>query len=101
MTGQLYACLRGESPCLEPIAGTLPPTVLWEFSHTTDRRCSSTCPAFYKAVATDFEVVRPGSGCGLFNVGEVCSVRVWFCLLDIMLVLNIMGSPWIDQLNAI
>ena len=26
---------------------------------------------------------------------------VWFCLLDIMLVLNIMGSPWIDQLNAI
>ena len=25
-----------------------------------------------KAVATDFEVVRPGSGCGLFNVGVVC-----------------------------
>ena len=31
----------------------------------------------------------------------VCSMWVWFCLLDIMLVLNIMGSPWIDQLNAI
>ena len=27
-----------------------------------------------KAVATDFEVVRPGSGCGLFNVGVVCSM---------------------------
>ena len=53
----------------------------------------------YKAVATDFEVVRPGSGCGLFSVGVVCSVWVWFCLLDIMLVLK--GSPWIDQLNAI
>ena len=26
----------------------------------------------HKAVATDFEVVRPGSGCGLFNVGVVC-----------------------------
>ena len=25
----------------------------------------------HKAVATDFEVVRPGSGCGLFNVGVV------------------------------
>ena len=25
-----------------------------------------------KAVATDFEVVRPGSGCGLYNVGVVC-----------------------------
>ena len=24
-----------------------------------------------KAVATDFEVVRPGSGCGLLNVGVV------------------------------
>ena len=27
-----------------------------------------------KAVATDFEVVRPGSGCGLFNVGVVCFI---------------------------
>ena len=27
-----------------------------------------------KAVATDFEVVRPGSGCGLFNVGVICSM---------------------------
>ena len=26
----------------------------------------------HKAVATDFEVVRPGSGCGLFNMGVVC-----------------------------
>ena len=34
-------------------------------------------------------------GCGLFDVGG------FFCLLDIMLVLSIMGSPWIDQLNAI
>ena len=25
----------------------------------------------FKAVATDFEVVRPGNGCGLFNVGVV------------------------------
>ena len=32
-------------------------------------------------------------GCGLFNVGVVCLMWVWFCLLDIMLVLNIMGSP--------
>ena len=32
--------------------------------------------------------------CGLLNVGVVF-------LLDIMLVLKIMGSPWIDQLNAI
>ena len=55
----------------------------------------------FKAVATDFEEVRPGSGCGRFNMGVVCSVWVWFCSLDIMFVLNIMGSPWIDQLNAI
>ena len=27
-----------------------------------------------KAVATDFEVVRPGSVCGLFNTGVVCSM---------------------------
>ena len=27
-----------------------------------------------KAVATDFEVVQPGSGCGLFNMGVVCSM---------------------------
>ena len=35
---------------------------------------------FTKAVATDFEVVRPGSGCGLFNVGVVCSLWVWSVL---------------------
>ena len=28
--------------------------------------------AMSKAVATDFEVVRPGSGCGLFDMGVVC-----------------------------
>ena len=28
----------------------------------------------HKAVATDFEVVRPGSGYGLFNMGVVCSM---------------------------
>ena len=28
-----------------------------------------------KAVATDFEVVRPGSGCGLFNEGVVFKCR--------------------------
>ena len=55
----------------------------------------------FKAIATDFEVVRP-------EVGVVCSMWVWsvqcgcgFVLLDIKLVLNIMGSPWIDKLNAI
>ena len=58
-------------------------------------------PSTSKAVATDFEVVRPGSGCGLFNVGVVGSMWVRFCLLDIKLVLNIKGSPWIDKLNAI
>ena len=31
----------------------------------------------HKVVATDFEVVRPGSGCGLFNVGVVCFMYVW------------------------
>ena len=30
-----------------------------------------------KAVATNFEVVRPGSGCGLFNMDVVCSTWVW------------------------
>ena len=29
----------------------------------------------YKAVATNFEVVRPGSGCGLFSVGVVFLCR--------------------------
>ena len=29
-------------------------------------------PSLLKAVATDFEVVRPGSGCGLLSVGVVC-----------------------------
>ena len=36
--------------------------------------CSVSAPPVLpcvKAVATDFEVVRPGSGCGLFNVGVV------------------------------
>ena len=40
-------------------------------------------------------------GCGLFNVGVVCSIVGMVLVVDIMLVLNIMGSPWIDQLNAI
>ena len=35
---------------------------------------SSMCQPYIKAVATDFEVVRPGSGCGLFNVGVVHSM---------------------------
>ena len=36
---------------------------------------TSTPPPKTKAVATDFEVVRPGNGCGLFHVGVVFICR--------------------------